>query len=60
MKKYIKPIVDCYEFETISLFAGSPSSQVGGSLEDGGSVEEGDEVLGRENNHNPNLWDSGW
>lgn len=60
MKKYIKPIVDCYEFETISLCAGSPSTEVGGDLDKGGSYEEGDEALGRENNHNSNLWDSGW
>lgn len=61
MKKYIKPIVECYEFEVTTLVCTSSSS-----IDFGEKPFDPDknEILGREDKDNSesgsNLWDSGW
>lgn len=59
MKKYIKPIVECYEFEVTTLVCTS-------TIDFGNKPFDPDknEILGREDKDNSesgsNLWDSGW
>lgn len=60
MKKYIRPQIECYEFECIKLIAGSSDDNVsvgtGGNLSD----QEGGVEWNSRNDNSNDLWNSGW
>ena len=58
-KTYIRPTVECFKLNAHTIIASSPLS-VDESVEITSGHEVSFEVLGREDNAGPSVWDSEW